>query len=252
MSDSQVAASAAKPKLTPVLANFEASIKLWWKNLLKFIKVYLWGLLYSLIPLAVLAVFLFLASLPALSGNTSFRIVAVIISVASILAAIYFAIRAYLGVFLVMKNGYQGDEKKIFTDTAKYFWPYLGLVVMTAIFVILWSLLLIIPGIIYSVLYSMAVYAFFFEEKRGMEAIRRSVRLVKGYFWPVFGRILFIGLVFWIVSVVISAPLGVMPESSLGYSLWNGLVQVVSFLLGPLSAIYSYSIFQDLAKAKHD
>jgi len=109
---------------------------------------------------------------------------------------------------------------------------------------------LIIPGIIYSVLYSFACYALFFEDKRGLAAIRRSVQLVTGYFWPVFGRFLFIGVIVWVFSVIISLPLSLTAANSLFNSLWGGGVQVISFLIGPIVLIYTYSIYRELIKIK--
>jgi hypothetical protein len=115
---------------------------------------------------------------------------------------------------------------------------------------LLWTLLLIIPGIIYSIFYSFAVYAFFFEDKRGMTAVRRSLNLVKDYWWPVFGRFLVLGIIFWIFMVLISVPLGLSNDKSVFYQIWNIFIQVVNFLVGPIALLFSYQIYQDLVKLK--
>ncbi|MCX6795049.1 MAG: hypothetical protein NTY31_03660 [Candidatus Falkowbacteria bacterium] len=116
---------------------------------------------------------------------------------------------------------------------------------------LLWTLLLIVPGIIYSVLYSFACYALFFEDKRGLAAIRRSVQLVTGYFWPVFGRFLFIGVIVWFFSIIISIPsMSLVNANSLFVSLWTGIVQVISFLIGPIVLIYTYNVYTELVKIK--
>ncbi len=237
-------------KLTPVFDTFEVALKTWWKNLKKIVLVYLWGLLYALIPMAVIAILLSVNYWLGDSVGLGFRVATVIISALGFFAALYFCIRAYIGIFLLVKNDYAGNEKKLFMETSQYFWPYVGLVVLTSIFVLLWALLLIIPGIIYSVLYSFACYALFFEDKRGMAAIRRSVQLVSGYFWPVFGRFIFVGVIVWVFSLLISIPLSFSEEHTLFSSIWGAIVQVASFLVGPVVLIYTYSIYQELVKIK--
>lgn len=239
-----------KIKLAPVFDRFEVALKTWWKNLKKIIGIYLWGLLYALIPMVIVGILLGINYFLGESLGLGFRIATVIIAALGFLASMYFFIRAYIGIFLLVKKDFSGTEKKIFSETKEYFWPYVGLVLMTVVFVILWTLLLIIPGIIYSVLYSFACYALFFEDKRGMSAIRRSVQLVTGYFWPVLGRFLFIGLIVWIFSWIISIPLSLSDKNSLFYSLWGGLVQVVSSIVGPMVLIYTYNMYQELVKIK--
>ena len=63
---------------------------------------------------------------------------------------------------------------------------------------------------------------------------------------------MFLAIIFWIISVILAIPLSLMAENSFGYSFWSGFMQVINFLLGPLAVIFSYSIFRDLVKAKHD
>jgi len=237
-----------KPKLTPIFENLEMAIKVWWKNLKKFVFVYLWGLLFALIALVVGAIFLGLSYWQM--NNSILAGLSLVIAILSFLVAFYFSVCAYLGAFLLVKKNYVGKELDIFKETPKYFWPYLGLTILTMIFVLLWTCLLIIPGIIYSVFYSLACFAFFFEDKRGLAAIRRSTDLITGYWWPVFGRFIVIGLIGWVVMGVVSAPLSGTNANSAFFHIWNLVIQVVSFLIGPIFLLYIYSIYQDLVKIK--
>jgi hypothetical protein len=236
-------------KLTPVLMNLESAVATWWKHLVKFVMVYVWGLLFGLIPLAVAALVMGINYWLGAKNGPANAIVAVIVFIAALVAFYYF-IRGYLGSFLLVKKNYEGEELAIFKETASYFWPYLGLALLTAVFVLLWSLLLIIPGIIYGVFYAFACFAFFFEDKRGRAAIRRSTQLVTGYWWPVFGRLVFIGVIVWIFMMIISVPLYYTSSASPFYQLWNIIVQVISFLIGPIVLIYDYLIYRDLVKIK--
>jgi uncharacterized membrane protein len=63
----------------------------------------------------------------------------------------------------------------------KRFWPALGAVILTSVFVMLWFLLLVIPGIIASYRYSMTFYIMADNPTIGaMDAIRASGRMMKG------------------------------------------------------------------------
>jgi len=239
-----------KVKLTPVFDNFETALRVWWKNLKKIVYIYLWGLAYALIPMVIIAIFL--GANYWLGGRLGFgfRVSTVVVALLGFLVSLYFLVRAYLGIFLLVKHDYSGQEKALFQETRRYFWPYLGIAVLTSIFILLWSLLLIIPGIIYSVLYSFACYVLIFEDKRGLTAIRRSVRLVTGYFWPVLGRFLFLGVIVWVFSLLISIPVSLTDSGSLFHSIWGGIVQVISFLIGPIVLVYTYNIYKELVAIK--
>ncbi len=237
-------------KLTPVLSLLENSIKIWWKYIIKFIRVYLWGLSYSLIPIAIIFIILFLNVWQGTNIIISFRVLLFIISIASVVAIIYFAIRSQAAIFLLVKNNYTGNELHYFKETKKLAIPYIILTVLTVVLIMLWALLLIIPGIIFSILYSLAVFAFFFEDRRGLEAIKRSRELIKGYFWPVVGRYLFLALIFWLFYVILGSPLSTVAKHSFFWEVWSFFMQIVDTLIGVVALLFSYQIYQDLVRIK--
>jgi len=241
-----------KTKLTPVFDNLEAALKVWWKNLKKFVFVYLWGFVYALVPMLVIGLIFGLKFWFGDRAGDAFYIAAFIITVISVLFLVYFAIRSYISIFLLVKDDYRGQELEIFKESKKYFWKYLGVVIPGTIFIMLWSLLLIIPGIIFAVFYSFAVFIFFFEGKEGLDAISASKKLVKGYWWPVFGRYLLIGLIALVFTIVITAPISAQGIDKSGdfYKGWNFFVQIINYLVGPIYLIYGYNIYQDLVKIK--
>lgn len=239
-----------KEKLTPTLDLFELSVRIWWKNLVKFILVGVWGFIYALIPVAVILLFAIIMSRQGDNVSLSLEIVSLLAFFFGFCAAIYFMIRGYIGAFLLIKKNYEGKPLEIFKETKSLAAPYIGLSILTAVLVLLWSLLLIVPGIIYSVFYSLAIYVFFFEGKRGMAALRRSQELVKGYWWPVFGRVCFLTAVMWVFGMVISIPSDMLQEQSVAWRLYNGIIQLFNFLIGPISLLFSYQIYKDLVNIK--
>jgi len=245
-----IEAKIAKPKLTPVYDLLEGAIKVWWKNIIKFIRVYLWGVLFTLIPAAIAVILVLLFRRIDFNTNIYLQILMFVLFAACFVVAIYYIMRAYIGMFLLVKKNYEGNELEIFKETKKYFASYLGLSVLTAVLVLLWACLLIIPGIIYSIFYSFAVYAFFFEGLKGMKAIKRSKELVRNYWWPVFGRFAVIATVLYVFTMIISIPLHYSDVNSFFYSFWTSIMQIINFLIGPISLLYFYQIYQDLVKIK--
>lgn len=70
-------------------------------------------------------------------------------------------------------------------DKARYFWGWIGISIISTILVVLWSLLLIVPGIIKAISYSQAFYIYRDAVDRGedirlIDAITRSRELMNG------------------------------------------------------------------------
>ena len=232
-----------KPKITPVFTIFEEAISSWFKNLNKILLIY-WEALKSpaiflLITIGLLIVANFLKQ----------NILSLVFSLALGLVLAYYFIRAYMAVYLLVKNNFKGEARALFQETKNLFWPYLGVSLLAGILVLLWALLLIIPGLVFAVFYALADYVFFSENKRGMAAIKRSKFLVKGYFWPVFGRLLLLVLIFGFFMSIISWPMDNSENESFIF-LWNIIVQVISFLITPIIIIFTYHIYNDLVKIK--
>jgi hypothetical protein len=240
----------SNPKLTPSFKILEEAVTVWWKNLKQFVMMYVWAFVAAIIPIVVVVAIFALNFIPSLTANLSFKIFSALAVFVSFLFIFYYSVRSYIAMFLLVKNNYVGSEKEIYQSSKKLFWPYIGLTLLTTLFILLWTCLLIIPGIIFSILYSFAVYVLFFEDKKGMAAIKRSVQLVKHYWWAVFGRFCLFGLVIWLFMLIISVPIGLTPENTLMFSIWNAIVQVINMLIGPIALLFSYRIYQDLVKIK--
>ena len=239
-----------KPKLTPVFNLLQSAIGIWWKNLKKFLMIYVWTILYALIPLALLVIMAALSAVGALSQSIAFWAILFFLGFWSFTFIIYFLVRAYLAMFLLLKHDFKRPEKEVYQESAQYFWSYLALMILTIILLGLWFLALVIPAIIFGVFYMFTCYAFIFEDKRDIDAVKRSYDLVKGYWWAVFGRVIFLGLIFWLFGLVIASPLRFFSSAMAFSYVWTGFMQVVNILVGPISLLLSYLIFQDLVKIK--
>jgi hypothetical protein len=101
-------------------------------------------------------------------------------------------------------------------------------------------ILLVIPGIIFLVLFSVSVPVLIVENRRGREAMRRSWNLAKGYFWHALGVILVAAIITGAISGIIT---------SIGGSAWVGrwiFTAVAQILTAPFSALVSVLLYLDL------
>jgi len=220
----------------------------WWKHINGFINIWAWSFLYVG---AIIIGYMLIVNLVGNFNNYFLLLLLIPLGFVALIFLVYFLTKTSVSILLYVKNSYKGDVKKLFhSESEKYFWPYLGVYLMTLIFVLLWSFLLIIPGIIFSIFYAFSLYVFIFEGKRDIEALRRSKSLVKNYFWPVLLRIALVAVVFIILFSILEIPLSLVSEESVFYTIWNIVLQLIAVIVSPLSIIYLSKIYKNLVKIK--
>jgi len=94
--------------------------------------------------------------------------------------------------------------KDLFEMGKSKYWKYFGLSIVTGIFILLLTLLLIIPGIIFGVYWAFVAYVFFDKDKKIMDSLKESRKIVKGRWWKTFGYILLFGLISLLIMIVAS------------------------------------------------
>lgn len=110
----------------------------------------------------------------------SVAVIVVIMAISLLLYGVleYTAARLAIGEKVELKQAFRAVLKNLLG----YLWLYIVMIVK----LFLWTLLLIVPGIIMSVRYSLAGTVFFAEGKRGNAAIKRSADLTKGAWFTTF------------------------------------------------------------------
>ncbi len=235
-----------KEKMTPSFSNLKMSIETWWKNINKIIDIYLQVLLYAIAPLLVVLVLPFIVD--RFEATALVTVSMGLIMLISVLAVVYFFVKAYIAIVLLLKNDFNGEPKELLKQSAPLFWPYIGLSLVVFIIVFLWSLLLIIPGIIFAVLYSMVFMVFFFEGLRGMAALKRSKKLVMNHFWQVLGRSILVNAALLLFIALISPSDRLLLSNENLYIVWNFVVQIITLLVAPITLFFYYNIYKDLKK----
>lgn len=174
------------------------------------------------------------ATLSILSKYPAFMALIVLVNLAFVVVSLWVDLTAIKGSFEVLR-GSRRNVKVIFSETWKKVWPFALLSILSGLIIGGGMILLIIPGIIFTVWYSFAKFVFVDKKTGIMDSLRKSKELVKGRFWSVLGRILVIG----IFTILVSAILTVLPYN---------LGSVIGQLFGGLLILPSLLLYRDLEK----
>jgi hypothetical protein len=90
------------------------------------------------------------------------------------------------------------------------------------------TLLLIIPAVIWAIYYSLFLFVVALRGLSGKQALDYSKAMVEGQWWRVFGYLLAIQLLALPAAIVVTAPLGLLPEHRLLDILSNTLSDIVA------------------------
>lgn len=124
----------------------------------------------------------------------------------------------------------------------------LAITILSTLAALLGFVLLIIPGIIALVRLAFAPVALVVEGQRGADAMRRSWRLTKGFFWRTLGTLLLSGVIVAIVSGIISIP-GDLAVQALGPDAWaisTLVTALATVLVTPFGMVVIVLLYFDL------
>lgn len=218
-------------------------------NWLLMAKVYAWGIVICI--LAVLAFVLVLGiQFFVIPQPYSFYILGM-----GILSGI--GVMVYLGSWLnlsLAKASIEvGDGNTpqnawgIYTDVKPLIWKYFLVQLLAGALVLSGYMLLIIPGIILSIWFAFSSFTFLVDGKRGVAALISSRDYMKNYATTVV--LYFIGWGF-ITSVLLNMiPSYIFEQMDANWM--SGILSLItSFVVAPLTIIFTYNIYQSLRKIK--
>lgn len=206
----------------------------------------------AVLVLAILFSAGFLGSSFSFTGAAIGVIMAVIVlGIAMIFLSLWMTVALYTFVIgnnptMTVRNAYLAAREKIGSYFSTSF--FVGLIVFFGF------LLLIIPGIYWGVLYSLAPLIVLVEGSSS-RAMSRSKELVKGYWFDVFARYIVLGITIYILQMIVQVIF-----TQLGNSFGNiySPLEVISNLSGyisslfvaPIEIIFTYKIYQQLKRIK--
>jgi len=175
----------------------------------------------------------------------------------SILMAVFYLGSFFLWLWAVSSllynlkenTGIKESYRKGFKILGFYIWVYLLLNIIIAG----GFLLFLIPGVLFTIWFSLALFVLIFEEKKGFEALFRSKQLIKGNFWGVLARFLILNLITGIGLFLIFALIFLGTGNK---QIIEGASGLLSYLLQlfiiPFFIIYAFLIYDNLREIKSE
>lgn len=116
-------------------------------------------------------------------------------------------------------NGAPVPASEAISTGLRFFLPLLGMAIVSALGIWLGMILLIVPGIILSILWSVAAPALVVEQKGVFAALQRSRDLTRGNRWAIFGLFVLYVIASFILGMVnqaVGLPLGIASGNAFG------------------------------------
>ncbi|MDP2629547.1 MAG: hypothetical protein Q8P45_02485 [Candidatus Harrisonbacteria bacterium] len=141
--------------------------------------------------------------------------------------------------------GISGALKKALSYLRSYWWlNVLYLFILVGAFA-----LFFIPGVIVAVWFSLIFFVLVLENKKGPSALAQSREYIRGHWWPILSRMLFlivVAILFVLLVTLITNPLSDSP------GLQNIISNLISILIAPLVVLYWYQIYTQLKENKRE
>lgn len=143
-------------------------------------------------------------------------------------------------IFGISEEGENVSTQELVRKSLPFVLPYLWVSILTGLAVLAGFVMLIIPGIVFSLWFWMSTFLVIFENERGIESMRKSRGYMKGLMKPVLWR--FLGLILLVVLVSIAA--GIV-SSILHLDQDNNIISVIfNSILSPFFVAYSYLLYR--------
>jgi hypothetical protein len=209
-----------------------------------------------LVPLFLFpALLVYVGNLLFMAKNPLLSVIAVIISIIGVVLSI--ALRT-ASVHAVHRLATDPAGKLSFKDQYRvgfsFFWSFIWIALLTLFIFAGSAALFVIPAIIVAVYSLFYTFTLVLEGKKGFASLLESYSLVRGRWWGVTGRMLFIGIIFAVIYLIMaglafilgaatSGPESTGPVSSL-FSL------IVGVIVGPLATAYMYNLYVSLKASR--
>lgn len=259
-----VVESAVRPVNSKIILSGDLIKKTWSvyrDNWQKFVTL----LIIPLIISAVLTMCMYLGRIFAADFNPALAVGWALLFFILFIANGILVLLAYIAQVLFVSDLKQPISFNNLADWYGKSWPYFGPAILVTIVFFAVSffglLVMIIPGIAIMVYYCFTIYELIVGGHGIEEAFGESRKLVCGRWWAVFGRLVLGCLLIWLAYIIVTVILALGAwllnyfsplkfNRELGSLLYNIFGIYIGLVVGPLSLIYVYNLYQSLLEIK--
>jgi hypothetical protein len=151
-------------------------------------------------------------------------------------------------------NGKIPDVANVYTKVFKHLVQYLLVALFVAIVTIGGYMLFVIPGIIAGIYIAFAMYTYYFEHKKGMDALILSAWYVKGFWWDILTRKIFLAIIILVALLAfVSVVGGIVLGLGFGFGVFTFLFDLFLFMVVlPFAMTFSYLLYKDVKSIKEN
>ena len=210
-----------------------------------FIPVLLWAAVFAVILGGALGLAVF-STFVSMSGGPLGFLLPILLALTVLLAIIVIQFWSHVAVLIAIRD--HGENLAI-TEAYRRGWKKIGayawVSLLVGVIVLGGLMLFFVPGVIFIVWFYTAVFVLIAEDVRGMDALLRARAYVKGRWWGVLWRLIFICIVTIAVTYIPPAIV-----SGLGIPYADQALQVLlGLVMGPLTTIYGFMLYRALSES---
>jgi len=182
-------------------------------------------------------------------------VLGVIFGIFAIIALLYLAFWGQIALLYNVGSDETVGAIESYKRTKGKIWDYAWIAFLVGISTLCGYVLLIVPGIIFSIFFSFAAFVFLFEGEKGMNALLKSREYVRGKWWSVLFRLWAMAGLFVLLSWVFSLfSQGFQAANAPGaiQTVLAFIEQIAMFILTPLQTVFVYKTFMNLKTAKQN
>lgn len=135
-------------------------------------------------------------------------LVTLVVFIVSIVFSIWVSISVVTMTSKLLDKESDNHWKDELGKTTKYIIPVILASLLSGLIIMVGTILLIIPGIIFAGWYIFVYYEIVLNDKKVVESLSSSKKLVKGRWWAIIWRLIIIGLVLFIISAIYNIIVG--------------------------------------------
>lgn len=237
------AAPGASPASTVMMPSFKTLFNTAWENYkLKFKNLMILQLLILLPILALGAIIFGLVVSGIFENNQVVMIVAIALGACVVIGLIYLAIWLQAAMIHLLVSNTPLTWRESLTQVKPRLLSFFGASLLSGLIIMLGFIALVIPGLILMVLFAFSSYIAVAEGTGAVESIKKSREYARNYFWPLAGRFILFGLVYFAFFTVIGIIDGMFDSTILG--------NIASFFIAPFVSAYLIAVYLAIKEIK--
>lgn len=198
-----------------------------------------------LIPTILLVLYsLFVALFSAPDVDPTLRQIAIPFNLALTFVLIVVSIIAAIAIIKAVADPESTTILSAYKFGLENILSYVWLSLLTGITIMVGFFLLVVPGIIFMVWFAFVYYILVLEDIKGIEAMKASKAYVKGRWWPVFGRMASLIVLFIAIAVVVELVITLLFGEQ--QPLADIVEAVLNIVFVPFSITYMFLLYTDV------